>query len=294
MKQLVICAVVSAVAIVGLTQESQARGRARGGCGGGSSYASCCDVAPTPCGAPCAPAQVQYVAQKVMTYRPVMLEKEIEVPVVRCLTKAEKFTYQVNVPVMNQVMQKQTFYVSQTSEVPFEYTVMVPSTVAKKVSVTRYQMTYETVVQKVTVCNMVPTQCVDSCGRCYTTCQPVTSVVDVPRTICKSVPVVEEVTVNEVIYTPTKKTGTRTVCNMVPQVREVPVTVCSFKVETREAVRHVAYTVTETVKQKVQYCQMQAVETTVQVPVYTPTVSCGYSYGGFGGGYGGFGGGCCR
>src|ERR1043165_8857004 len=142
MKKLLVSAVLAVAAVLGLTLDSQAGlfRHHRGDCGGGCDT-GCASSAPYGPVADCAPAPApapQYVEQKVTRYKQVMVEKEIEELVSRCVARQEKFTYNVQVPVMTPEKRTETFYSRVEKQVPFTYTVNVPVTVPEKRTETFY------------------------------------------------------------------------------------------------------------------------------------------------------------
>jgi len=289
----------------------------------------CCAVAPAFCAPACAPA-VQYVERQVTCYRPQMVEQTVTQQVTRCVPTQENFSYTVNVPVMRQEKRAQTVMVAQQKEiqvpvtvcvpvttnetrtvtqytptsrvVEYTYNVMVPETVQRKVLSTTFQCVPKQVSVSVPVCRMVPVQCTDSCGNCYTSCRPVVEYQQCTRTIVERIPTTQEVTVNEVVCRAEARKGQRTVCEMVPsqqqvtvpvtrmttqqqmvkrvvcemvpQQQEVMVNVCSFETRQQTGTRTVYRAVTENVTQKVMVCQMVPYTTTVQVAVPCGTGCC--------------------
>jgi len=279
MKRLFVSAVLSVVAVLGLTLNSEAghgKFRHQSGCDSGYAYAAPCETVAY------APAPVQYVEQKVTRYKQVMVEKEIEEVVYRQVARQEKFTYSVQVPVTKQEVRKQTYYTQVQKEVPYTYTVCVPVTVAekrketiynrvekqvpytytvavprtvqKKVTQTTYQCINENVTETVPVCRTVRVSCVDECGRCYTRCERVTEMVPVTRCIVKRVPITQEVVVNHVICEYENRQGSRTVCELVPVVRDVVVNVCRIENQTRQATRTVCEVVPQVRDVTIQVC----------------------------------------
>jgi hypothetical protein len=277
MKRSIVSVVLSVVAILGFSVESQARG-----CRTSCCYTECCVsyCESVPCAAP-APAPVQYVEHKVTCYKPVTVEIIIDVVVCKPVTREEKFTYNVCVPVTKQVVQKVSYLVPVQKEVEFKYTVLVPSTVTKVVKQTTYKCVTEEMTGMKSICKPVYVTHTDCCGCCYTCCQYVTEMVPYKYLTYKHVPVVVDVTINEIICTPVVKVGKRMVCEYVTQVKDVTVNVCSYVTEPRVGVRHICEYVKETVKQKIHVCTMVPYETVVQVPVCTPcyTSYCAPSYG---------------
>jgi hypothetical protein len=268
MKRLLVSAVLSVAALLGLTLQSQAHGGGglfrghRGGCDSGCGVSvSCAPVAPV------APAPVQYVEQKVTRYKQVFTEKLVDVVVCKPVTRQENFVYEVRVPVMTpqkrQVtvytsVQKQvpytysvcvpvtvaekrmqTFFTSVQKEVAYNYTAMVPKTVQKTIKVTSYQCVTENVTEMRQVCRLVRVQCVDACGNCVTSCQRVTETVPVTRCVVKRIPTVQDVVVNQTICEAVPMTGKKIVCELVPNTREVVVNVCRIEMKQMTGTRTV-------------------------------------------------------
>jgi len=262
MKRLFGSALLAVVAIFALESQAsaglfrQSRGCNDCGSGYGGGYGSVAVVAD------CAPAPVQFVEQKVIQYRQVMVEREIESIISRPVTREEKFVYDVRVPVTTQEKRVETFFTSVQKEVafnytvcvpvtvqekrtvtefirvekqvPYTYTVMVPRTVQKTVKVTSFQCVTENVTEMRPVCQVVSVPCVDACGNCFTRCERVTVMQPFTRCIVKRIPIVSDVVVNETICEAQVRQGTRVVCELVPQPREVIVNVC--RIETRPMV----------------------------------------------------------
>src|SRR5262249_35211122 len=95
--------------------------------------------------------------------------------------------------------------------------------------------------KEVVCCHYEPVQVTDCCGCPCTVCKPVQEVKKVRCTICECVPVQKEFTVSVCHYRPEAKTfqSRHIVCDCVPE--KVMKTVC--------------------------YCEMEAYQTTVKVPV---------------------------
>lgn len=299
MKQLLATAFLATVALVGLTQISEANGgkfrRCRGGCDSG------CDAAP--CATAPAPAPVQYQDRQVTVYKQVMREKEIDVLECRRVTREEKYNYTVCVPVTRQENRKVIVCTPTTREVDYTYTVMVPRTVDKKITCVRYECVREMVTEQVPVCRTVCVTCVDECGRCHTRRDRVTVMETRTRCVVKRIPITEERTVQVTVCDAVQKQGKRTVCEIVRSEKDVTVNVCSYEHQPRQGTRTVCSTVTEKVKRKVQYCETVATVQTVRVPVCSTSCSsdcnndCGSGRGGFfrrGHGRGHGNGGCCN
>ncbi|MSU80587.1 MAG: hypothetical protein EXS16_21170 [Gemmataceae bacterium] len=249
MKKMLAVAFLATVAMVGLTQDSEANGgglfRRSRGCG--DCAKPCASAAPA-----AAPAPVKYEERKIKVAKIVKVEEEIDVLECKRVTKDEK----------RKVIECTTV----KEEVEYKYTVMVPKTVEKKVQCTTYKCVKETVTEKVPVCKLVLTKCVDECGRCHIRLEKVTTIETVSRCVVKRVPVVTEKTVNVTECTPEIRTCKKTVCKVVRTEKEITVKVCSF--------------VTEKVKRKVTVCKTIWEEQTVRVAV--GSTSCGSSDGGHG------------
>jgi hypothetical protein len=304
-----------------------------------------CGGCSTPCAvsvecAPIAPAPVQFVERKVITYKDNWVERDIVEQVSRMVPKTEKynyvtleqkvtptkrkfvvnrqvmseekFNYTVSVPVTTVEKRKEVFYTSVSKVVPYEYTVMVPRVVSEKRKVMTYEIQTSVVKEMVPVCRTIRVACCDPCdpcGRVRYTCQRVTEMQEVCRTVCNRIPVEREVVVNRTICEAQQRKGERTVCELVRGERDVNVNVCSFRQEQRQGVRQVCnfvpeereevvnvvtcervervgerqvYTcVVEDVKRKVKVNQPIAVETVERVPVcvYTSYCDTGHSRG---------------
>jgi hypothetical protein len=271
------------VALMGLTQDSQANGgfrRCRGGCDTGCASA--------PCAAPCAtvapvPVPVQYEERKVKVYKQVMVEKEVEVLECKKFTREEKYNYTVCVPVTREEKRKvwECNYISKPVE--YTYTVMVPKTVDKLVKCTTYQCVRETICEQVPVCKTVCVTCVDECGRCHTRRERVTVMEERTRCVVKRIPIVTEQMVKVTVCEAQLMKGVRTVCEAVRTEKEVMVKVCSYENRPMVGTRTVCEYKTEKVKRKVQVCELVATETIVRVPVCstscsTPCDDCGTSH----------------
>src|SRR5262249_42721692 len=114
------------VALTAFASQSQAFGcRQRtsgcgGGCGGcGTTVSGCGPVA-------VAPAPVQYVDRTVTTYKTEWVEKTVQVPVRKMVTKTvnEPCTYDVQIPVVTQRTIQQTYCEQVMVDVPYTYTEM--------------------------------------------------------------------------------------------------------------------------------------------------------------------------
>jgi hypothetical protein len=326
MKRLFVSAILSMVAVLGLTLDSQANGLFR--------RHRDCESCGAPCATSCATAPIaapsQFVEQKVIRYKQKFVEKEIEQIVCKRVTHEEKYFFNVQVPVTKQEPRKVTTYKTIQTEVPYDYTVCVPVTVTEKRKVTTYktvqnevpyeytvlvpktvtkvvkQTTYkcipETVTETRSVCKLVRVTCTDECGRCYTRCERVTVLEPVTRCIVKRVPVVQDVTINEVVCEPKIQKGKKIVCAVVSEVKEVDVNVCrvenkamkgkkivcsvvpvvsdvlvnvcTYVTEKREGKRLVCEIVSQKVKTKVQVCQLEPYEEIIRVQVGAACSTC--------------------
>src|SRR5262249_2229265 len=140
------------------------------------------------------------------------------------------YSYVVNVPVITQQKQLQTFYTCVPQEV----------------------------VRQVPVCRMVPTSVVDPCTGCTkTVCQPVSELRQVRSVVMQSLPQTREVMVNVCNYQTEMRQGRRVVYHMVPQTREVMVNVCNYQTETRQGTRTVCEMVPQTREVMVNVCNYQ-------------------------------------
>jgi hypothetical protein len=296
MKHLFAVALLAITAVLGITQDSQANGglfrRNRG-----------CDGCSEPCAQPCAqvapaPVEAKWEERKVTRYKPVMKEREIEVLECKRVTREEKYTFTVSVPVEKMEKRMITICTPVSKEVDYTYTVMVPKCIDVKVTVCNYRIDRQTVTEKVPVCRTVCVNYVDECGRCCVRREQVTEMVERTRCVVTRVPVMEERIVKKTICEAVQHQGKKTICEIVRSQKEEMVKVCSFERQNREGVRTVCDVVTEKVKRKVQFCEMVAYEETVRVqvggcaPAYQSDCNSG---GGNHGGRGGFfrrGGGC--
>src|SRR5262245_37123247 len=157
MKKCLATACLTALALLGLAQVSEANGglfrRNRGCCD-----APCAQTAPAPAPAP------QYEERKVTVYKQVMKEKEIEVLECKRVMVDEKFTYTVCTPVWTDQKRKVTVCTPTQKEVDYTYTIMTPKVVQKEVQVTTYNCITENVVEKFPVCRTVCVTYIDECG----------------------------------------------------------------------------------------------------------------------------------
>jgi hypothetical protein len=248
----------------------------------GRRKASCCEIAPPCCAAPCAPvvaakpAPVEYRDVKVTKYKQEMVTKDVVELVCKTVMKEVPYKYTVCTPVITPTKKLVNVCKTVTKEVPGTYTIMVPRTVQEKVTCMTYQCTTEVVTKQMPVCRTVCVPCVDACGNCTYVRRSVTEMQTVTCNVVKRVPVTKEMIVNKTICEPVQKTGTRTVCEVVTVQQEVTVNVCTYKTEVKEAKRLVCEVVTEKVARKVQVCQMTPYTETVRVPVAAPcaTTSC--------------------
>src|SRR5262249_6985620 len=140
----------------------------------------------------------------------------------------EKYDYVVSVPVMSVEKRKEVFYTPTTKNVEYEYTVMVPRTVQEKRKVMTYECQTSVVKETVPVCRTVRVACCDPCGRVHYTCQRVTEMQEVCRTVVNRIPVEREVVVSRIVCDTEKRKGVRAVCEMVRGEREVNVNVCNY------------------------------------------------------------------
>jgi hypothetical protein len=265
MKKFLATACLTAAAVFGLAQVSEANGLFRRNRGG------CCD---TPCAsAPCASAPVHHAVEqkfeerKVTRYKAVMVERVVDVVECKRVNRDVKFEYTVCVPVTTQEKRKVAHFETVSKEVDYVYTVMVPKTVQKKVQCTTYQCVRENIVEKVPVCRTVCVNYVDECGRCCVRRERVTTMEEVTRCVVKRVPIVTEQVVNVTVCEPVQHKGKKTVCDVVRSEKEVLVNVCRVEHQKREGVRTVCDIVTEKVKRKVQVCEMQPYEETIRVAI---------------------------
>lgn len=124
-------------------------------------------------------------------------------------------------------------------------TVLVPVWSEEKRWCMVNKMVPREVVQDVTCCRMVPVTCTDPCSGCsYTCCKPETYVQQVKCTVY----------------------------DCVPEKKEYTVKVCSYREDVKTYnLKQIVYDCKQvTVMKKEHYCEMQAYQTVVKVPVYTP------------------------
>jgi hypothetical protein len=160
--------------------------------------------------------------------------------------------------------------------VDYTYIVMVPKCVEKKVQCTTYKLERVTITEKVPVCKVVCTTCVDECGRCFTKRDRVTVIEERTRCCLQRVPCVTEKTVKVTVCERQEHKGKKTICEIVKTEKDVMVKVCTIEHQKREGVRTVCELKTEKVKRKVQVCEMQKYEETIKVAVGTSCDSdCG-------------------
>ncbi len=260
MKKFLTTACLTAVALFGFSQISEANGlfrRCRG------------------CEAPCASgpaAEQKFEERKVTRYKQVMVEKEIDVIECKRITREEKYNYTVCVPVTKEEKRKVIVCTPTTKEVDYTYTVLVPKSVEKKVQCTTYKLERVTITEKVPVCRVVCVTCVDDCGRCFTKRERVTVMEERTRCCLQRTPVTTEQTVTVTVCEREERKGKKTICEIVRSEKEVTVKVCSMENQQREGVRTVCEFKEEKVKRKVQVCELQKYEETIKVAVGT---SCG-------------------
>ncbi|MBI2807452.1 MAG: hypothetical protein HYX68_20915 [Planctomycetes bacterium] len=269
MKQFLATAMLTAVALFGLTQVSEANGLFRRcrGCDSGCGSA-----------APCAPAQAaapKFEERKVTCYKRVMVEKEIDVIECKRVTREEKYNYTVCVAVTKPETRKVIVCETVRKEVDCEYTVMVPKTEQRKVVCTTYQCVREMVTCQVPVRRLVKTTCVDECGRCHTRRQFVTCMEERTRCVVKRVPITTEKMVNVTVCVPEVRKGKRVVCEIQRKEKEITVNVCRFEHQPREGTRTICEIQHVKAKRKVMVCETQAYETTVRVQVGGACSDCG-------------------
>jgi len=210
------------------------------------------------------------------------------------------YKYTVQVPYTAQEKVKERYYNTVAKQVPYKYNVQVPVVTQEKRVITEYTCVPQEVVSNVTVCRRIPVPVVDCCGCCRTICQTVTEVVPVRSVVMQSVAQNREIMVNVCNYRTEERAGAYTVYETVPAEREVVVNVCRYRNEERVANRIECYTATEeqevvvnvvsyvsvprsykvkrlvcnTVAEQVVvsqgYCEMEAYQTTVRVPVPVP------------------------
>ena len=184
MKNWFLTTMLSVVAVLGCTIESEASGglfRRRGGCCPdecGSAVAPCTSG---PSIAPCEPTArtVEYVERTVTRYRQVMVEKDVEQIVCKQVPRVEKYSYDVQVPKTYPEKRKVTEYNTVSKEVEYTYTVIVPVITPEKRKRTVYSTVSKEVEYTYTVC--VPVMTPEK--RTETYYQTVSKEVDYPYTV---------------------------------------------------------------------------------------------------------------
>jgi hypothetical protein len=322
MKKLVVAGMAVAMSLLALPSNAQASGCFH------RAYSGGCAPAPSTCG-DCAPT-VTMVPQKVTTYQTVWKEREVvvtkyttvpkevkfeytvckpvtviekrKVTTYKTLTKEVEFNYTVTVPVVTPTKRMEKFCVPVPKQVEFTYIECVPVTTMEKRVVTKYVCVPKTVQVQVPCCTTVMVPSCDPCGCVTWTCQRVTTMQTVTRTIMErsavqetiSVPVCtvnrvekkgvktvyetvwkeREVVVNVCTYVQQPRVGKKLVCEVVPVVNIVDVQVCSFVTEKRVGSKTVYECMPVQEKVKVKYCEMIPTTTTVMVPVTCGVTAC--------------------
>jgi len=171
------------------------------------------------------------------------------------------YTYKVSVPVVTPEKRKVTTYRTETHEVPYTYKVCVPVVKPEKRMVTTWTCVTEQVPCQVAVCRPVTYTVVDPCtGCCHTVCCKVTEMQTVMKSVVRSVPSQQEVTVNVCHYEEQERKGTRTVCETVPVPGEVTVNVCRYEEQERKGTRLVCENVIKTREIEVNVVSCKQVE----------------------------------
>jgi len=270
MKQILVTAFLSVVALCGLTEASQAKCGlfSRRGCNSGCDT-PCASAPCAPCAAP-APAPVQYEERKVKVLKPVYKEKEVEVLVCKNVMQEQKYNYVTMVPAYRTEKRMINECTPKYTEVEYVYTAMVPRVMEKKVQCTTYKCTTENVVEQVPVCKIVCSTYVDECGRCCTRRERVTVMENVTRCVVRREPIVTEQVVKYTVCEPVQQKGKKMVCEFVNTQREITVQICTMERQEKVGVRMVCVPMTEKVKQMVRYCEMVETEQVIRVPVSVP------------------------
>jgi hypothetical protein len=133
--------------------------------------------------------------------------------------------------------------------VPITRTIMVPEMKQVERTICVCKLVPREVVRQVPVCVMVPTPCTDPCTGCtVTVCKPQTVLKEVRCCVLERVMEQRQVCVNVCTYRPVCETVQcrRIVCDMVP----------------------------EKCMRTIRYCEMEAFQTTVKVPVCVAPAPC--------------------
>jgi hypothetical protein len=156
-------------------------------------------------------------------------------------------------PNYTKTMERVTRYEPKVEMVPCTYTVMEQHVTPVHKTITVCHPEYQTI--QVPVCRTVRVPVCDPCSCCVRYC--LVQVTEMcPRTICHMVPAQQDVVVNQVTCVPKQVEGTRPQCTMVPVVHNVEVVHCNM--------------VAKPSKQTVHYCELEAYQTVVRIPVCVP------------------------
>jgi len=154
------------------------------------------------------------------------------------VTREVPYTYWVNVPVVTPTKKTVMTCKTVTTEVPYTYWVNVPVVTPQRRMVTTWTCVPDKVTCEVPVCLTVPCVECDPCtGCCHTVCRKVMTTQTVTKTVMRSVPVQQEVTVNVCTYKPEERHGVRLECRTIEVPQDVVVNVCTYKSEQRHGVR---------------------------------------------------------
>src|SRR5262245_5405399 len=239
-------------------------------CGGG-----CCEAAPCPAPAPPPKVELKYEDRVVTRYKPVTKFKDVEVcvtnvvakDVVRCVmvpyTIKEQRTVCESIPIFK--------------DVECKYTEMVPRIIKEVVPRCVTERHVKHVDDVATVCKLVPKQCVDECGRCYTSYDRVTEQVPVKRAVVECVSVVRNVEVCRTVCERVEKTTVRRVVCDYQRVEKV-VEVCRIACKPEERTFKVFECVPGKEMRKVAYCEMVPYQETIRVCV-TPVCESACDHG---------------
>jgi hypothetical protein len=201
----------------------------------GGCGSSCAPACAPACAPVCAP-QVTWVEKTVTCYRPVVREKQVTVQCNRIVTRevVTPVTRTVMVPEMK--TEQRTIWVCH----------LVPKQVEREITCVKY-MPCATPAPACGGCGGCGAGCGTGCNICQTMV-PVTTTQKIVCTIMENQPIEQKITVP----------------------------VCTYKAvqETVQCRQLVCETVPENVVRTVRYCELEAYQTTVRVPVCTPAPAC--------------------
>jgi hypothetical protein len=200
--------------------------------------------------------------------------------------KNEQRTCTVMVPEYKNEQRTCTVMVPEYKNEQRTCTVMVPEYKNEQRTCTVYVPRPREVEREVVSCKMVPVQMTDGCGGTYTCCKPVQEVQKVKCTITECVPEQRQYTVQVCVPRTEQRQYTVQVCVPRAEQRQYTVQVCVPRAEQRQYTVQVCYPkpvqknyqcrytvydcVQDKVKKMVPYCEMEAYQVTIKVPVCTP------------------------